>query len=90
MRVHPRTVLLVALVTAVVAFCRVQDRFTASAARQYVDRQQAAVEGRGDPVTVDEIMRPAVRRSVEDASLWGAAVMGLGVVVAVVLRRVGA
>ena len=90
MRPRPRTVLLLALVTAVVVFCGVQDRGTASGARQYVDRQQAAAAGRGEPVSVDEIMRPAVRRSVEDASLWSALVLGAGVVAAVVLRRVGA
>jgi len=90
MRLRPRTVLLIALMAAVVMFCSVQDRVTASGARQYVDRQQAAAAGRGNPVSVDEIMRPAVRRSVEDASLWSALVLGAGVVAAVVLRRVGA
>jgi len=71
-------------------FCSVQDRVTASGARQYVDRQLAAAAGRGNPVSVDEIMRPAVRRSVEDASLWSALVLSAGVVAAVILRRVGA
>ena len=90
MGIRPRTVLMIALVVAFVVFCAVQDRITAGAARQYVDLQRAAAPGVGRPVTVDEVMRPGVRRSVERAALWSAAVMGAGAVAAAALRRMGA
>ena len=90
MRVRPRTLLSVAAVATVVVFAVVQDRLTARGARQYVELQEAAAAGRGDPVAVDEIMVPAVRHSVEQASMWGAVVLGAGVVAAGVVRRVGA
>ena len=89
MRLRPRSVVLMAIATAAVVFCIVQDRVTADGARQYGEIQRAAAAGRGSPVSVDEIMRPAVRRSVESASLWSAAVLGAGVAAAAVLRRVG-
>ena len=90
MGVRPRTVLLIALAAAFVVFCVVQDRVTAGAARQYVDLQRAAASGAGRPVSVDDVMRPGVRRSVGRAALWGAAVMGAGAVAAAALRRMGA
>ena len=84
---RPRVVLWVATAAAVVVFAVVQDRVTASGARQYVELQEAAAAGLGPPVTVDEIMCPAVRRSVEYASMWSAVVLGAGAVAAAVLRR---
>jgi hypothetical protein len=89
MRLRPRAVLLIAMVAAVVVFCVVQDRVTAAGARQYVTLQRAAAEGRTQPVAMDEIMRPAVRRSVEQASVWSAAVIAAGAATAGVIRRRG-
>ena len=63
---------------ALAVFCGVQDRVTAAGARQYADRSRAALAGRGPAVTIDEIMRPAVRRSVGQALLWGGAAAGVG------------
>ena len=89
MRMLPRTVLAIAGVIAAVVFCVVQDRLTAAGARQYVELQREAAEGRRDPVTVDEIMRPAVRRSVAQASASSAVVIVAGAITAGMLGRRG-
>lgn len=86
MPMRPRTVLLAAFVAAVVVFSVVQDRVTAAGAQQYAARQRLALAGRAAPVTLDEVMAPAVRRSVQQGLLWGALVMGGGVVLAVARR----
>ena len=86
MRVGARGILAIAVFFAVVVFCIVQDRLTASGARQYVELQLAAAEGQRGPVTVDEIMRPAVRRSVAQASIWSTVVLVAGAVVAFAVR----
>jgi hypothetical protein len=65
-------------VAAFVVFCVVQDRLTASAARQYVRLQRAAADGAGPAVTIDEVMKPGVRRSVRVALLWSGAVTTAG------------
>jgi hypothetical protein len=66
------------LLAALVAFAYVQDRVTASGARRYVALQEAALAGRGKHVTIDEIMQPAIDRSVRDGLLaaGGVAVVG--------------
>ncbi|HEY6361935.1 MAG TPA: hypothetical protein VIX63_12560 [Vicinamibacterales bacterium] len=87
MNTRPRTVLLIALAAASVVFCTVQDRVTADGARQYVEMQRAAAVGQSNPVTLDEIMRPAVRRSIEQAAAWSLGVLLTGIVWAGVLRR---
>ena len=89
MHVRPRTVLMIAAILAAVVFCVVQDRVTAAGARQYVELQRAAAEGRRPAVTIDEIMRPAVRRSVAQASAWSAVVMVAGAVTAAMVTRPG-
>jgi hypothetical protein len=80
-------VVVFAFVAALVVFCIVQDRVTAAGAREYVRLQRAAVSGTGHPVTVDEVMKPAVRRSVREGLLWSVVVMGGGLVGAVVVAR---
>jgi len=82
---RPRTVLLTAFIAAVVVFCVVQDRVTARGAQQYAEQQRRALSGRGTPVTIDEVVAPAVRRSVQQGLLWGGLVMAAGIVVA--MRR---
>ena len=89
MRVPPRTILVIAAILAVVVFSVVQDRVTAGGARQYAELQRAAIEGRGDRVTVDQVMRPAVRRSVTQASMWSAVVMVAGAIAAGMVGRRG-
>lgn len=81
-----RTVLAIAVIVAAAVFCIVQDRVTAAGARQYVELQRAAAEGQRSPVTVDDIMKPAVRRSVAQASIWSAVVMVVGTIAAFAVR----
>jgi hypothetical protein len=85
MPMRPRTVLLTAFIAAVVVFCVVQDRVTARGAQQYAEQQRRALSGRGTPVTIDEVVAPAVRRSLQQGLLWGGLVMGAGIVIA--MRR---
>jgi hypothetical protein len=82
-----RTVLWFTLAAAIVVFCIVQDRVTADGARRYVALQKAALAGRGSAVTIDEVMQPAVARSVRLAFLSGGAVAAVGVAAGLVVRR---
>lgn len=69
---------MLAVAAAIVVFCVVQDRLTAAGARRYVALQRAALAGRAPAVTVDEVMGPAVDRSVRQGLLWGAGVLAAG------------
>jgi hypothetical protein len=80
-------VLWVTLAAAVAVFCIVQDRVTAAGARRYVTLQTAALAGRGAAVTVEEVMRPAIRRSVRLGLLAGGGVASVGFAAAAVMRR---
>mgnify|MGYP003353236943 CR=1 FL=1 len=66
-------------IAALVVFAVVQDRVTASGARRYVAASRASLAGGGAPVTIDQIVAPAVRRSVIDAAMWAGVVGGVGV-----------
>ena len=79
MGLRPRAVLLLAVLAAVVVFSIVQDRVTAAGARRYVALQRDALAGRGQRVTVDQIMRPAIARSVQQGLIWGGVVFVAGV-----------
>jgi hypothetical protein len=81
-----RKVLWLTFAAAVVVFCIVQDRVTAEGARRYVALQADAIAGRGPAVTIDEVMRPAVARSVRVASLCSGVVMMVGIAAGVVVR----
>ena len=85
----PRTILMVTALAALVVFAVVQDRVTAAGARRYVALQRDAIAGRGQPVTVDEIMQPAIRRSVQQGLLWSGVVVvgGAGIAGAVGRKR---
>ena len=85
-RVSSRWVVIVTCVAAVVVFAVVQDRITAAGARQYVTLQREAIAGRGKPVTIDEVMGPAIERSVRRAALWGGLVLVTGLVLAARMR----
>jgi hypothetical protein len=67
-----------AVATAFAVFLVVQDRITAAGAREYVTRQEAAAAGAGPAVTIDAVMRPAVRRSVQVGLVAGGAVFLAG------------
>ena len=75
----PRTILGVTFVAALVVFAVVQDRVTASGARQYVAAQRSAPAAGSTPITIEEVMAPAIRRSVRDAIAWSGGVMLIGV-----------
>ena len=74
--IPPRTILVMTFVAAVAVFAVVQDRVTASGARQYQILQRAALAGRGVPVMVEQVMAPAV------ASSWRRGLASSGAVVA--------
>ena len=83
---RPRTILLLTFAAALAVFAIVQDRVTAAGARQYVTQQNAALAGRGAPVTIDEVMQPAVRHSVRLGASWAAVVIAVGLTAATALR----
>jgi hypothetical protein len=65
---------------AIVVFAVVQDRLTSDGVGRYETAYRAAAAGSGPPVTIDEIMKPAVRLGVQQGALWGGGVLvaGLG------------
>ena len=79
--------MIVTVVAALVVFAVIQDRLTAAAARQYVDLQRAAIAGTAPPVTIDEVMKPGVRRAVRVALLWSGAVTLAGLAGAAAIAR---
>jgi hypothetical protein len=87
MAVRPRAILLITAIAALVVFAVVQDRVTAAGARRYVAIQRDALAGRAQPVTIDEIMKPAISASVHQGLLWSAIVVVAGVSIAVVIAR---
>jgi hypothetical protein len=70
------------MLVALAAFAVVQDRGTASGAREYVARQREALAGRGERVTIDEVMQPAIDRSVRDGLLAAGGVVIVGGLIA--------
>ena len=85
-----RTLVLTAtVVAAVIVFCAVQDRVTAAGARRYVALQREAAAGGRAPVSVDDIMRPAIARSVRNGLAWSGGVVAAGLIVAAVAGRRG-
>jgi len=67
-------------IAAIVVFAVVQDRVTVAGVGEYVSASRDAAPGRRPPVTIDEIMKPAVTRGVQQGALWGGVVLvaGLG------------
>jgi ABC-type Fe3+ transport system permease subunit len=76
-----------AFLAALVSFCVVQDRVTASGAQRYAALQRLAIAGAGPAVTIDEVMRPAVRRSLRDGLLAAGGAAGVGLAGAAAVRR---
>ena len=77
-----RWIVIGSVIAAIAVFLVVQDRVTADGAREYVTRQRAAAVGQTPAVTIDEVMVPAVSRSVRAGALWGSAVLVAGLAVA--------
>jgi hypothetical protein len=84
---RPRAIVIATAIAALAVFAVVQDRVTADGARRYVALQRNALAGRGPAVTIDEIMRPAIQRSVQQGLLWGGVVLALGLGVAGAMGR---
>jgi hypothetical protein len=82
-----RTILLITLAAAFAVFAVVQDHVTAAGARQYVSLQREALAGQVPAVTIDQVMAPAVERSVRLGLLWGGVVLLAGFGVAAAASR---
>jgi hypothetical protein len=87
MVLRPRAILVVTALAALVVFAVIQDRVTADGARRYVALQRDAIAGHGQPVTIDEIMQPAIHRSVQQGLLWSGAVVVAGAGLAIAAGR---
>ena len=74
-------------IAAIVVFAVVQDRVTVAGVGEYVSAYRDAAAGRRPPVTIDEIMKPAVRRAVWQGALWGGAVVAAGLGGTIAARR---
>lgn len=83
-----RLIVIASVAAAIAVFLVVQDRLTAAGARDYVTRQRAAAAGQAAPVTIDEVMRPAVARSVRVGLLWGGVVLAAGLAAAAAVRPI--
>ena len=70
--------MIASVVAGFVVFLVIQDRITARGASEYVERQRAAAVGEMPAVTIDEVMQPAVRRSVRVGLFWGGVVLFAG------------
>lgn len=84
-----RVMMLIAAAATVVTFAVVQDRVTAAGARRYVALQREAVVRDVPLVSIDEVVGPAVRRSVVQGMLWSGGVLVAGLVAAGVAGRRG-
>ena len=89
MVLRPRAIVVITAIVALAVFCVVQDRVTAAGANRYAALQRDALAGRGRAVTIDEVMRPAIERSVRQGLFWGGGVMVAGLSVAGVAARRG-
>lgn len=87
MGVTPRALVVMTFAAALVVFAVVQDRLTASGAREYVRLHLEPGAKRAAPPTVDQIMGPAVDRSVRQGTLWGGGVLAAGLGLAEARRR---
>ena len=74
-------------IAAIVVFAVVQDRVTVAGVGEYVSASRDAAAGRRPPVTIDEIMKPAVTRGVRQGALWGGVVLVAGLGGTVAARR---
>jgi hypothetical protein len=76
-----------ALAAAVVVFCVVQDRVTAAGARRYVALQRDALASGTPGPVLDEVMAPAIRRSVRLGLVSGGAAGALTLGASLLARR---
>jgi len=83
-RLTAARVVVFSLLAALVVFAVVQDRVTAAGARHYVVLHTAAG---GSSVTLDEVMKPAIRASVLSGLRWSGIVASVGFVCAGIVSR---
>lgn len=81
--------MLTTVAAALVVFAVVQNRGVAEGAGRYAALHRAARTGAAPAVTIDEVMRPAVARSVPEGLLWSGVVLAAGLGVAVATARRG-
>jgi hypothetical protein len=74
-------------IAAIVVFAVVHDRVTVAGVAEYVSAYRDAAAGRRPPVTIDEIMEPAVTRAVRQGVLWAGAVLVAGLGGTLAVRR---
>jgi len=74
-------------VAALVVFAGVQDRLTVAGVGQYLTLQREAIAGRRPAITIDEVMKPAVARGVQQGTVWGGLVLIAGLSGTLVVRR---
>ena len=77
-----RVIVLLTLAAAAIVFAYVEDRVTASGANEYVTRQRDPFDRGGCDVTIDQVMEPAVDRSVRQGLTWGTMVLVAGLAAA--------
>ena len=74
-------------IAAVAVFAVIQDRITVSGVGRYIATYQESVAAKRPPSTIDDVMRPAVARSVRQGALWSGATLIAGVAGTVAVRR---
>lgn len=84
---NPRAIVALTCLAAVVVFAAVQDRVTAAGARSYVTLQREALAGLRDPITIRQVMDPAIARSVFAGALAAAGVLAVGLCAAAAANR---
>jgi hypothetical protein len=74
-------------VAAIVVFAVVQDRLTAAGVARYVMLHRQAEADNRARVTLDEVMKPAVKDAVRQGAFWGGAVLATGLGGTLIARR---
>ena len=74
-------------VAALVVFAVVQDRLTVAGVGRYITAYRDAAAGRGIPVTIDEVMTPAISHAVRQGTAWSGAVLVAGLAGTFAARR---
>src|SRR5438093_847930 len=87
---RPRSIVMLTIAAAAVVFLIVQDRVTAAGARRYVALQRAGSAGIATSLTIDAVMAPAIRRSVQLALMSSGLVLAVGLAGAVLASRAAA
>lgn len=66
------------IVFGVVVWNVIFDHHVSTAAGRYVYEATLAFRGQAPPVTMDSVMRPAIARGVQSASIWGGLIVAVG------------